>query len=514
MSRRWYHWRGSFEPSTHALTISQHPVTVSFRFSGRIYLHLALVGCAAHTVLARGAGAQSTPPATSARAAKPDYKNLRFDEVWTAASRSSHWDDAIKAIPILPGQPVTLTLGGQVRWREEFFRHFNLTPQDDDNSQSRVLLSADLQAGDRKRLHSRIFAEARDAQSYGRTLPGGARPADADRHDVQNLFADLAYGASFVRYGRQEIAINRERVFGVPDWSNTRRGSQGTRLQLVHGAVALEAIDARPVIVRQTLGNRADSTARFKLLSLGNSAGAAPFMKGLPAVWQGYWVEQVIRTSTAATTSLTRRLTSGGRTMWTWGKTPTRRVYSFELEGALQHGHAATRELDGWFWIAESQVQWRKVHGAPSLAIGIEEGSGENASTSNTQEAFAVLYPAAHAHGGYADVIGRTNARELHLISTWDPFKPINLRGAFYRFDRLRTDDGIWTKQNTVFRAAGGSTERHAADEFDLTGTWKTSRHWRVIAGGALVIPGDFLKQTSGSAQTEKWGFVGTAFTF
>lgn len=441
---------------------------------------------------------------------RPDFKSLRFDEVWTRASNASQWDEAFKAIPVVPGRPVTLTMGGQVRWREEFFRAFNLVSQNDDNSQSRVLLSADLQVGKRKALFGRVFAEARDAQSYGRSLPGGARPSDADRHDVQNLFADVGYGASFVRYGRQEIAINRERMFGVPDWSNTRRGSEGTRAQLVRGRFAVEAIDARPVTVRQVRTNRADSTARFRVLSLGNSAGAVAFAKGLPSVWQGYWIEQVIRTPNA----LTRRLSSGGRTIWTWGATPTRRTYSFELEGAVQRGHTSTRELNGWFWVAESQVQWKGVRGAPSLAVGVEEASGEKASTTGTQEAFAALYPAAHAHGGYADVIGRTNAREVHLIGTWDPVKPINLRGAWYRFDRLRTDDGIWTKQNTVFRAANGSLDRHAADEFDLTGTWKTSRHWRVIAGAAVVTPGPFLKKTPGSAQTERWCFVGTSFTF
>lgn len=458
-------------------------------------------------VVSLPASSQSSPAKPTPR---PEFKSLRFDEVWTRASNASQWDEAFKAIPLAPGHPVTLTLGGQVRWREEFFRAFNLVSQNDDNSQSRVLLSADVQVGNRKTLHGRVFAEARDAQSYGRSLPGGARPSDADRHDVQNLLADVGYGASFVRYGRQEIAINRERMFGVPDWSNTRRGSEGTRAQLVRGRFALEAIDARPVTVRQSRGNRADSTARFRVLSLGNSSGATPFVKGLPAVWQGYWIEQVIQTSSTRT----RRLSSGGRTMWTWGKKPAARSYSFEMEGTVQQGHTGARALDGWFWIAESQVQWKGSRGAPSLAIGIEEASGEKASTTNTQEAFASLYPAAHAHGGYADVIGRTNARELHLIGTWDPVKPINLRGAWYRFDRLRTDDGIWTKQNTLFRAASGSRDRHAADEFDLTGTWKTSRHWRVIAGAAIVLPGPFLKNTPGSAQTERWGFVGTSFTF
>ncbi|MEQ1693998.1 MAG: alginate export family protein, partial [Gemmatimonas sp.] len=443
-------------------------------------------------------------PTHAQSAPRAEFKNLRFEEVWPAGTRSSRWDDAIKSIPLVHDTSITLTIGGQARWREEFYRDFNLSGQHDTNGQSRLLLSADLQAGNRQRLHARVFAEARDAQSYGRTLPGGARPTDADRHDVQNLFADVAFGNSFLRYGRQEIALNRERLFGVPDWANTRRGSQGTRLQLVRGAFAFDAIDARPVVVRQTDINHADSTARFRTLSVGSAPGASPVARGLPATWQAYWYEQVLR----APSTPTRRLTSGARSMWQWGTSPTSRVYSFEVEGAWQSGHAGTRRLDGWFWVAESQIAWRRRQGAPTLAFGVEEASGERASTAERQEAFAVLYPAAHAHGGYADVLGRANLRELHLITTWDPYKPLALRAALYRFDRLRTDDGVYTKQNTVFRAAGGSTEHHAADELDITATWRASRHWRVIGGGGAVVPGAFLKHTAGSARTERWGFA------
>ncbi len=458
----------------------------------------------------RPQGTDLRQPTASKPATRPDFKNLRFDEIWTSATRSGHWDDLIKAIPLVPRPAITLTLGGQARWREEWFRGFNFSSQDDDNGQSRLLLSADLQFGSRRRLHGRVFAEGRDAQSYGRNLPGGARPADADRLDVQNLFADVAFGDSWVRYGRQEIAVNRERLFGVPDWSNTRRGSQGTRAQLVRGAFAVEVLDAHPMIVRQTGVNRADSSARFRTLSFGSAPGAAPLARGLPSVWQGYWYEQVIRTSATPT----RRLTRGGRTMWQWSSNASPRAWSLEVEGALQHGHAGPRTLDGWFWVAESQVTWRRTRGAPTLALGLEAASGERASTSSKQEAFAVLYPAAHSHGGYADLIGRTNARELHLIGTWDPYKSLALRSAWYHVDRLRFDDGLYTKQNAVFRAASGSTDRHAFDELDITGTWKVTRHWRVVGGGAVVVPGPFLRNTPAGARRERWGFAGTTFTF
>jgi hypothetical protein len=419
------------------------------------------------------------------------------------------WDEVIKDIPLAGERPITLTISGQARWREEFFRAFNTGELDDDHGQSRLLVSADLVVGERKGRYARLFAEGRDAQSYGRTLPGGARPNDADRSDVQNLWIDLGSNKSYVRVGRQEIALGAQRLFGVPDWSNTRRGSQGVRLYTERGRFAFEGIQARPMVVRQYARNHADTTQQFRTLSLGNATGAAPLWRGLPATWQAYWYEQQIESATAPV----RRLTTGGRLMWDWGK-KSALARSMEFEGAKQGGAIGARRLDGWFWVGEATVRWTRLRGAPSLALGIEEASGENRSTGDRQEAFAVLYPAAHAHGGYADVIGRTNVRELHLFSTWSPVRSVNLRFAAYRFDRLRLDDGVWTKQNSVFRAASGNTARHAADELDLTGVWKATAHTQVIFGGALVLPGAFLRNTPGGARTERWGFVGTAFTF
>ena len=422
----------------------------------------------------------------------------------------AHWEDALKARPLLPGRrDLTLTVSGQARWRGETVHHYNLTTLRDDYSQSRLVLSADLQAGSRTGWHGRLFAEGRDDQSYGRILPGGNRPQDADRHDWQLLYADLDYGASMLRVGRQEVSMNRDRLFGVPDWSNTRKGLDGARLQLVHGAFAVEAMDARPVIVRLNAPNRADSTTRFRTVSVGSAPGAAPLARGLPAIWQGYWYEQTLHVGTTTT----RRLTTGGRTQWQWAL-PGARIASLEFEGAVQGGHTGAQSLRAWFWVTEAQLQWKRLRGAPTLALGLEEASGDRPDTPTRIETFAVLYPGAHQHGGYADVLGRANAREWHLISTWDPTSALSLRAAAYRFDRVRTDDGVYTKQTTLFRAASGAHTRHADDELDLTGTWKFARQWRLVFGGAVVSPGAFLRDTPGGAHTETWAFTGTTFIF
>ena len=456
--------------------------------------------------------AKATPkapePAVAKPSARPDFKNLRFDEVWTRASHSPRWDDGIKAIPIAP--QMTLTLDGQVRWREEFAQSFNFTNASDNYGQSRVLIAADLQAGKPRRLHGRVFAEFRDAQSYDRDLVGGTRANDADRSDMQNLFGDFAFAKSYVRYGRQEVATNRERLVGVPDWSNTRREFEGTRVMLVRGAFAFDALDARPLQVRLAKHDIGDTTTRFRVLSVGSASGAKAAFKALPATWQAYWYEQVISVATP-----TRRLTSGARAAWTVGSvSKTGQSYGFESEGAVQRGATGAKALHAWFWTTEASTQWRGSRGAPTLVVGLEEASGDRDANDARLEAFNTLYGGAHAHGGYADVFGRTNARQTHVISTWDPLRKMNLRGAWHRYDRLRLEDGVYNKQNTLLRPASGSRERHAGDEIDLTATLSATRHLKVIAGHAWVLPGAFLRDTPGGARSERWGFIGTAFTF
>jgi hypothetical protein len=409
--------------------------------------------------------------------------------------------------------PATLVLSGQARWREEFVRGFNTLPVNDEHGQSRLLFVGDLTVGRKPRGYGRLVVEARDAQSYGRALPGGVRTVDADRADFQTAYVDIGRGTSLLRVGRQEVALGRERLFGAPDWANTRRSSQGARLLLVRGPLAIEAVDARPIVVRLRLPNLADSTQRFRTVSLGSAAGAKPLLTGAPTTWQLYWYEQRVRPPTAPAQHA-YRITTGGRAVWQWAGAQSF-ARSLEVETARQLGAIGTRRIDAGFWAVEGQGQWKRTRGSPSLALGVEGATGEQPATGDRAEAFTMLYPAAHQHGGYADVFGRANLRELHAIAQWAPVRSIDLRAAAYRFDRLRLDDGVYAKQGAViFRPAGTSRARHVADELDLTGTWRLLPHLRVIFGGAIVHPGAFLRETLSGSTRERWGFLGTTATF
>ncbi|MEO8335288.1 MAG: alginate export family protein [bacterium] len=443
---------------------------------------------------------------TRAASGLPAYQPLRFEEDWNAIDRRATPAYKIKAIPLVPA--ITLTLGGQARWREEFVRGFMLTSSADRYGQSRVLLHADLRAGEATGAHARIFAEYRDAQSYERDLPGGTRPIDADRADVQNLFGDLAYRRSWLRAGRQEIELGRARLVGVPDWANTRQSMDGARAMLTFAGLAVDALAVRPVVVRLDAFNRADSAARLNSISIGSARGVPTDVRGMPVTWQLYWHEQ---SSTVA--SATHRLTTGGRAAAT-APGNGGRSYGLEAEAAVQRGSSGAKQLRAWFWTLESQLRWRNALGTPTLAVGLEEASGDSDPGDDRLEAFNTLYASAHAHGGDADVLGRANARQFHAIVNWATVARVSLQSALYRFDRLVLADGAYTKQNSLLRAASGSNERHIADEVDLSGSVAATPQLKVIFGTAWVLPGEFLRATPGSAQRERWSYVGTTLTF
>jgi len=80
------------------------------------------------------------------------------------------------------------------------------------------------------------------------------------------------------------------------------------------------------------------------------------------------------------------------------------------------------------------------------------------------------------------------------------------------RFDRVRIEDGAYTKSNAVLRPASGGS-RSLGAELDLTANWTPSPRVRVLGGAAWVTAGDFIEQTGDSAPV-RWAFLSTVLAF
>ena len=130
------------------------------------------------------ARAQAPPPASELqRPALQIGSAGRFNEDWSVLrgvdlSTTDDFWDRLKFIPLTTDGSVWLTIGGQVRERGEYFRHFMLgssEPEDTDAYlASRFRLSADLHVT----RYFRMFAEGKSAFVLDRDLQGaGQRPS-------------------------------------------------------------------------------------------------------------------------------------------------------------------------------------------------------------------------------------------------------------------------------------------------------------------------------------------------
>src|SRR4051812_33096106 len=119
----------------------------------------------------------------------PSYTLVRWDENYSYLKDPQQRTDLFDSIKYIPlGENSYLSLGGQARYRYEFFNNFNFGagPQDDDGYHlTRFLLHGDLHLGE----NFRLFVEGKSAMTDGRT--GGPRASDADEADIQQAFGDV-----------------------------------------------------------------------------------------------------------------------------------------------------------------------------------------------------------------------------------------------------------------------------------------------------------------------------------
>jgi len=143
------------------------------------------------------AWAQPGPPASEPQRPALQLGNAaRFDEDWSVLrgvdlSTTDDFWDRLKFIPLTRDGSVWLTIGGQVRERGEYFRHFlfgSSEPEDTDAYlASRYRLSADLHVS----RYFRMFAEGKSAFVLDRDLVGGRTTSFVNELDLLNGFADI-----------------------------------------------------------------------------------------------------------------------------------------------------------------------------------------------------------------------------------------------------------------------------------------------------------------------------------
>jgi hypothetical protein len=406
---------------------------------------------------------------------------------------------------------VYASFGGQLRYRAEGVRAFMLGgpgDRDDAFGLTRALVHADVHAGP----YLRAFVEGKHAVATGRALPGERRAIDHDEMAVQNAFVDVAccraggLAGATLRVGRQELQLGRERLVSPLDWVNTRRTFDGARLQGRRGAVSLDAFWTRPVTVRQTAPNAADSTTRFWGVTLLRRGGPSS------GTLEGYvlGLEQDASASFAGLRGAHRRVTTGGRVARPLFDART----TVDVEGAWQSGRLAGERVGAWFVASELARAFPAAPLKPVLAVGADYASGDARPGDGRAGTFHQLFPLAHAYAGFMDVLGRQNLGELRAVASGTLPHRVAVRVAGHHFARAERADALYGAAGAALRPAASSGGRSIGDEVDVTAGRRFGRHLKLDAGYGHFIPAAGLRRSSAGATPSDWGFLGATLTY
>jgi hypothetical protein len=473
------------------------------------------LSCIGMLSLAAGAAIAQT-------AAPPAYSVVRYNEDYTYlrdSSRRSDFFDPIKFIPLNSEGDWYLSLGGQARYRYEWFNNtnFGAGPQDHDGYHlTRLLADVDFHAGD----YFRIFAQGKSAMIDERI--GGARPQDADQADIQQLFADVKLPVAdqqslTFRFGRQELSYGKERLIGVSDFNNNPRTFEGAKVIYAMPGNQLDVFWVRPVLINDERLNNGDRASSFEgiydTLSL-------PWVLGQSASSkiEGYALGLNKADNAANGAAIdSDTYTLGGR----FSTNP--KPWDLDIEPDYQFGRSGFGPISAWSLASEGGYTFSDVELTPRAFVGFDIASGDDSASDPAKQTFNQLFPTGHIYFGYIDAVGRQNIIDLHpgvectIAGNKSWAQKLTLRSEYHAFWRESTDDALYNASGAIQRAAGTNRDQFVGSELDLLVNWQIERHTLIYAGYSHFFAGDFIQNTgkgSGADKDIDFLYAAMVFTF
>ena len=453
--------------------------------------------------------AQAGP--TDSEPKRPAYDDRRFDEDWSVlrgdgvSGPMDLWD-RVKFIPLTEGEQVWLTLGGQVRGRQESVNQFQFgqsqPAQSDTFLLSRVRMSADLHAS----RYFRVFVEAKSSLATRRELSGGDSASFVDEIDLQNAFVDLVIPLSgaatcTLRGGRQELLFGAQRLVGPSDWSNVRRTFQGVSGIVEAGGWSVTPFWTELVVVRPHAFDEASPGS--KLYGVYASGPGADTVT--PEL---YWLAVDNRTATFnGTSGRERRQTIGARL--SRASAPSRT--DFDVEAAAQFGTLGANDIRAWMltlnggYTFESRLK-------PRLFLNGDSASGDRAFGGRVGT-FNQLYPNNHTYLGNTDYVGRENILSPSAGVSLRPASAVTVSLTQFGFWRASVHDALYNSSGSVLRSGTGTTERYVGAETNLVATYQFDRQVLGYASYNHFFPGDFIR-TTGPARGSDYVYAALQYTF
>jgi Alginate export len=391
--------------------------------------------------------------------------------------------------------PVRLSVDGRIRYEVIEPAAFGFGPQDPGGYVLwRIAPQVDVDMPRGLRARVQLFA----ADASGRE--GGARANDRNDFDLTQAFVEWRPSEeSFVRAGRQEIALGSGRLLAALDGANIRRRFDGLHAQWRAGNWTAVGVAASPVRVRPGTFDDDSSAGR---LAVGGGVIRGDTGRNSAA---GYLIRTESREGGfGAPAAPQARYTAGLRLVRTAG-------HAFgELELLRQWGEAeAGHEIDAWAVAGEVRATAARLKGA-GLVVGTKFSLASGDADPGDRElgGFDPLFPNPGFTGSFP-IFAPTNLVTVNpsVALQWDGGDRIGLDVAF--LERIEAGDRAYALSGAALPAQGPDTEVGAL--WALTGATRLTAN--VSVTGSL-----FWLDQAGSlpagAEDARGAFVNLNFSY
>ncbi|MEM7647201.1 MAG: alginate export family protein [Pseudomonadota bacterium] len=115
----------------------------------------------------------------------------------------------------------------------------------------------------------------------------------------------------------------------------------------------------------------------------------------------------------------------------------------------------------------------------------------------NAGKDYRQLFPSVHRFFGIADVLGRRNINHLAWHGKVGLFSWLGLSMDYFQFERNSTDDGAYQLVGQTSLGNNGNS-KDIGQELDLIVKFKLPGRVSLVVGGALFMPGQYMKDQNG----------------
>jgi Alginate export len=466
---------------------------------------LAVALAAVPSAIAQSAGKDQPSgeqEASESPSAPPKLTNLRYTEDYSylrePSKRTGAWWEPFKYIPLDASGTSYLTLGAELRFREEAYRNFNWGEVSVDNYQwYRILPYADLHLGP----NVRLFGQMIGAWETGKET--NVTGVDETGLEVLQGFGELKLplgeGADLtLRGGRQLLSYGSERLISLRYGPNVLRSFDTGLASVETGPWRVDTFYARPV------RNKVDSfNDRFNEDQSVWSVYATRTLKeispeaGLDLYYIGY-----------RNTDAEFNQGSGDELRHTLGSRffGEAQGWDWNFEGMFQFGSFDGGDIRAWSVASDIGYTFEDVTFSPRVGLRANIISGDRNPNNPNLQTFNPLFPKGK-YFGEAGLLGPYNLINIHPTLTLHLNDQWTLSGAAVFYWRESLGDGIYDPGGGLVRPSDNSRARYIGTQADLVLGWEPTRWFSAELAYSVFAAGQFVEDTGPSKTTHFVGF-------